>query len=80
MAKRSKNLSLGEDAIRRGERYSELHDTSVSQLVEDFLSSLPTEDELPDPLSPGVRRLLGIASDEGGREAFRSYLARKYGA
>ena len=37
MAKQSKNLSLDPEAVRRGERYSEHHQTNVSQLVNNFL-------------------------------------------
>ena len=67
MAKRSRNLSLDPEAIRRGERYSELHDTSVSQLVSRFLAALPLagEDEEP-PTTPAVRRLVGVGV--GGSE------------
>lgn len=79
MPKRSKNLSLDPDAIRRGERYSELHGTSVSQLVNNFLASLPLEREKRDrPLSPAVRRLLGIGSGATGVEDYHRYLMEKY--
>jgi hypothetical protein len=62
MAKLSKNLSLDPEAVRRGERFSELHQTSISQLVNNFLSNLPVESEEHDrTLSPAVRRLLDVA-------------------
>jgi hypothetical protein len=80
MSKRNKNLSLDEEAVRRGEEYSQLHATSVSRLVNDFLSSLPVDlDEDQKKLSPAVRRLLGLASGQGGNDAYRSWLTRKYG-
>ena len=80
MAKRSKNLSLDPDAIRRGERYSELHGTNVSQLVSRFLTALPISgDDGERRLTPAVRRLLGIGV--GGPEVkdYHRYLEEKYG-
>jgi hypothetical protein len=43
--KQPKNLSLDSEAVRRGERYSQLHHTNLSKLVSNFLSSLPLESE-----------------------------------
>jgi hypothetical protein len=78
MAKRSKNLSLDPEAVRRAERYSELHHTNVSQLVSNFLAALPLEEEAAArPLSPAVQRLLGIATGEG-KEEYHQYLREKY--
>jgi hypothetical protein len=80
--KRRTNLTLDPEALARGERFSERHGTSLSQLVTDFLYSLcPAEaDEAVEGLSPPVRRLYGVAA--GGtadREAHRAHLMRKYG-
>ena len=78
-AKRPKNLLLDPDAVARGERYSRRHGTSLSQLVGDFLRSLPLGAEA-SALTPAVRRLWGVASGKGGdREAYRQHLARKFG-
>jgi hypothetical protein len=79
MAKQSKNLSLDPEAVSRGERYSELHETNVSQLVNRFLSSLPLDDESEVHLTPAVSRLLGIASDKDAVKHYRQYLIEKYG-
>ncbi len=79
MAKQSKNLSLDPEAVLRGERYSALHDTNVSQLVNRFLSSLPVADESVTHLSPAVSRLLGIASDKNAMKRYREHLVEKYG-
>lgn len=78
MARVTKNLSLDPEAVERGERYSELHSTSLSQLVSDFLSRLPLEEEEPE-LTPTVRRLLGVAAGKTREEDYRDYLAEKYG-
>lgn len=80
MAKQSKNLSLDPEAVRRGERYSELHQTNISQLVNNFLSSLPVGEDLTEAkLTPSVRRMLGIAAGARGVEDYREHLLKKYG-
>jgi hypothetical protein len=79
MAKQSKNLSLDPEAVRRGERYSQLHGTNVSQLVNRFLTSLPLEDESELRLPPVVRRLVGILSDKDAVKQYRQHLVEKYG-
>ena len=78
-AKRPKNLLLDPDAVARGERYSRRHGTNLSRLVGDFLRSLPlAADE--SSLTPAVRRLWGVArGGDAGSEAYRQYLAKKYG-
>lgn len=81
MARRSKNLSLDPEAVRRGERYSELHGTNISRLVSNFLSSLPIDaEDGRESLSPAVRRLLGVASGEGGVDDYHRHLEEKYGS
>ena len=64
MPKQRKNLSLDPEAIKRGEQCSKLHNTSVSQLVNHFLSALPVGDENESKFSPTVWRLIGIAPDD----------------
>jgi hypothetical protein len=77
VAKQSKNLSLDREAVQRGERYSALHGTNLSQLVTNFLLSLPVSDEEP-PLSPTVRRLLGVGSGDVTLEDYHRHLEEKY--
>jgi hypothetical protein len=79
MAKQSKNLSLDMKAIKRGERYSKLHNTNLSQLVNRFLSDLPIGDEGTNNFSPTVRRLIGVASSKDPVKKYRQHLAEKYG-
>ncbi len=80
MAKRSKNLSLDPEAVRRGERYAQEHDTNVSQLVNNFLASLPMDEELANAaLTPTVRRMLGVAEGGRGVEEYHEHLVEKYG-
>jgi hypothetical protein len=79
MSKERLNLLVDGEAIRRGKRFSELHGTSVSRLVSDFLSKLPLDDEPGEELTPTVRRLLGAASGGASREEYHHYLLEKYG-
>ncbi len=81
MGKVSKNLSLDEDAVKRGERYSRKHGTNVSRLVSEFLRQLPIDDTAPD-LSPAVQRLLGSAAGAGkrpDRDAYHEHLWSRLG-
>lgn len=79
-AKKPRNLTLDDEAMARGERYSQKHGTSISRLVGDFLRALPLEPS-DRALSPSVRRLLGVAAgQEIDRDTYRAHLLRKYGA
>jgi Family of unknown function (DUF6364) len=79
MAKTTLNLSVEEAAAERARRYSELHDTSISRLVSDFLLGLPLkDDEVTARLSPAVRRLYGIAEGGPDEEDYHRYLLEKY--
>ena len=77
MPRVTKNLSLDPAAVERGERYSELHATSLSQLVSDLLLRLPLDGE-DAKLTPTVRRLMGIAKGETDEADYRDYLLAKY--
>jgi hypothetical protein len=79
MAKQSKNLSLDPEAVTRGQRYSELHQTNVSQLVNHFLASLPLDGDADSDFSPTVRRLVGLVSDKNAVKRYHQHLVEKYG-
>lgn len=79
MPKRSLNLYLDEGSIARAERYSQRHGTSVSKLVDEFLSHLPEEEEGKPELTPTVQRLVGVARGGVDREDYRKHLLEKYG-
>ena len=80
MTKKRLNITLEPDVIERARRYTERHQTSISQLVGEFLSTLPENDsdEVPD-LTPTVRRLHGIAKGGPDREDYRRRLLQKHG-
>jgi len=79
MAKQRKTLSLDPEAVKRGEQYSQLHNTNVSQLVNRFLSALPIGDEDENKFSPTVRRLIGIAPDGDAVQEYHEHLVEKHG-
>ena len=81
MPKESLNLSVERASVERARRYAELHSTSISRLVDEFLASLPLEtgrrrrQEYP----PVVRRLIGVAAGgDLGVEDYHEYLEQKY--
>lgn len=81
MRKRSKNLSLDPEVVRRGERYSRAHGTSLSSLVSRFLESLPLEDDdvAGEELTPAVRRLSSLVSRPGDPIVdFHEHLVEKH--
>ena len=77
MSKIVKNLTLDPDAVKKAERYSRNKGTSVSQLVSDFLSRLPGDDD-DSRLSPAVGRLLGIGAGKADESSYHRYLEKKY--
>jgi len=76
MAKKKLTLSIEEDVIEAAHRYSEQNDISISSIVTKYLVAL-TRSSGGD--SPVVERLRGILGPDADREAYRRYLAGKYG-
>jgi hypothetical protein len=79
MAKRSLNITVDPRSVDRAQRYAEIHGTSISRLVDDFLSRLPIMEDEHGGLTPDVQRLLGIGAGTTDRERYRSRLREKYG-
>lgn len=81
--RRAKNLYLDPDAIEHGEKYSRIHKTNLSQLVSDFLRSLPLEADVE--YTPAVKRLIGAASSKKRIKRpvdvhdYHDHLMKKYG-
>ena len=85
MSKVAKNLYLDPAALDHAEQYAKRHRTNLSQLVSDFLSSLPLNGSSQDEFSPALQRLIGSAvpSDSdtppASIEDYREHLMDKYG-
>ena len=76
MSRKKLTLSVDEDVIRKAKRYSRRHDTSISRLVTEFLSSLSDSEGFEAPV---VSRLRGVLSSDVSVEEYRDHLAEKYG-
>ena len=76
MAKRKLTLSVDEGVIRRAKRFSAQHDTTVSQLVTDFLASLA---DAPGEATPVVSSLRGVLRADATRGDYRKHLRKKHG-
>ncbi len=73
-------LSVDDTIIRRAKRYAKARGTSVSRLVEQFLSLVPNErpgDGPSDAAPPILRRLRGSLKGVETDDYLR-YLERKY--
>jgi hypothetical protein len=79
MPKERLNLTVERDSADRGQRYSQRHGVSISKLVDDFLTRVPSGEERLEPLTPAVRSLIGIGAGDGDRERYRKHLLEKYG-
>jgi hypothetical protein len=78
MASRKKlTLSVDAQIIERAHRYSQRHNTSISQLVSNYLAHL-AEAGPPAPYSPTVRRLIGILPSDVSVDEYHEHVAQKY--
>lgn len=73
-------LSVDETIVRRAKRYAASRGTSISQLVERYLSLLSRPGIEPgNAASPVLGRLRGVLKGSAVRPAdYRRYLERKY--
>lgn len=78
VAKRAMNISLDPDVLARAQVYSARHETSISQLVGDFLRALPLDGDA-ERLTPVVRRLRGVGVGIGAAADHHAHLATKHG-
>lgn len=85
MAKIAINLYLDPEAVKHAKEYGRLHGTNLSQLVSDFLVSLPLRTTDDDEMSPALKRLIGSAVPRDPNtppvtiEDYRKYQLDKYG-
>jgi len=77
MSRKKLTLSVDEQVIERARRYSRRHNTSISQLVSNYLALLDAN-EGAEAYSPTVRRLLGILPSDTNVEEYHRHLEEKY--
>ena len=79
MAKVSLKVTVDQAAADRARCYSARHGVSISQLVGDFLSRLPMDDDAGLKIrGPITQRLFGIAKGGPDEEGYHRYLLEKY--
>jgi len=76
-------LRLDKDVIEQAKEYAREHGTSLSSMIERYLSFVSSKKENTKEcqIDPLVQRLTGVISmkdDEDEREIYREYLAKKY--
>lgn len=78
MSSRKKlTLSVDEQVIEHARRYSQRHNTSISQLVSNYLAQLGESSE-QRPYSPAVQRLLGILPSDISIEDYHKHIEKKH--
>ncbi|GAB4499478.1 MAG: hypothetical protein OHK0052_14610 [Anaerolineales bacterium] len=70
-------IRLPESVVALGKDYARRHNTSLTRLVEAYLSSLAQEDEFLAQ-SPLVQRLSGTLSPRASLDAYRLHLEEKH--
>lgn len=76
MATQKLTLSVDPDVVEAAKRYAAAHGTSVSQLVEEFLAAVSSEN-VPSRTPPVLARLRGTLRGVSV-EDHRAHLAEKY--
>lgn len=75
-------LSVDPEVVARAKKYAERNQTSVSELVETYLSIVagPSKPEPAKELPPVLRSLRALVKDDGldYREEYRRHLTAKY--
>lgn len=74
-------LNLNKQVIESAKEYAESHQTSLSRLIENYLSSLTKKEKKETKVSPLVESLTGILPDEPEndyKEGYYQYLNKKY--
>ena len=74
-------LKLDQEVIEKAKRFAQGQQTSLSQLIENYLLNLTREEDSPFPISPLVKSLSGIIEFPAStdvRKAYREHLRQKY--
>lgn len=72
-------LKLDQEVIFAVKKYAEVHQRSLSRLVEDYFRSLVTDDQPASKYSPLVQELSGVISENDLNQGeYVSYLEKKY--
>jgi len=74
-------LSVEENVIKRAKSYAKNTGRSLSELIENYLRSLTSEQLDDKQLSPKLKKITGVVklpSDFDEKQALRAYLEKKH--
>ena len=74
-------LSLDQMIIEKAKNYAKSNNTSLSKLIQSYLSSLTKDHETTSEITPLVESLSGVinlAEDFKAKDAYADYLLEKY--
>jgi hypothetical protein len=74
-------LRLKKNVIDRAKRYANDHETSLSKLIENYLSAITMESKAVMKISPLVQSLSGaiqLSKDENTKVKYHEHLNEKY--
>ncbi|HEV7232301.1 MAG TPA: DUF6364 family protein [Bacteroidia bacterium] len=74
-------LSLEESVIEKAKKYAKSHDTSLSELFENYLlyiTSEPKEEEKITPLVKSLSGVIRLPKDFDHKKKYTEYLLNKY--
>jgi hypothetical protein len=74
-------LRLKKNVIDQAKRYANEHDTSLSKLIENYLSAITTESTAVVKISPLVQSLSGVmqlTKEEDTKVKYHEHLNEKY--
>lgn len=74
-------LRLKKNVIDQAKRYANDHETSLSKLIENYLSAITTESKSVTKISPLVQSLskvIQLAQDEDTKGKYHEHLKEKY--
>jgi Family of unknown function (DUF6364) len=75
MPKTKLTLSVDQSVVERAKRFSRRNQTTVSQLVQEFLGSLEDSTHVATPV---VSRLRGVLPSHVSRDEYREHLEEKH--
>lgn len=74
-------LNLDKNIIESAKDYAKSNHTSLSKLIENYLNSLTTKEEIERKVSPLVQSLTGLIPyepEEDYKRNYSEYLSKKY--
>ena len=74
-------LRLKKNVIDQAKKYATDHETSLSKMIENYLSAITTESKSIENISPLVQSLIGVIhlkEDENPKKKYHEHLNEKY--